>query len=155
MAVQTGSSQELIDGLINTFRELNIKVRPVPDALTRQPGASGASARDVVRRLRDDELRFSQALKERVTGVPMPDIFEDEAPIVGTEQSDDTTAIMIAQFGYAREVTLALLRALEESEWDESIEGGKSIRVRIQELVDNDRRQLERIQAALPAGQQV
>lgn len=155
MAVQTGSSQELIDGLINTFRELNIKVRPVPDAQTRQAGAGGTAVRDVVRRLRDDELRFSQALKESVTGVPMPDIFEDEAPIVGTEQSDDTTAVLIAQFGYAREVTLALLRALEESDWDESIEGGKTIRMRIQELVDNDRRQLERIMSSLPAQQQV
>ncbi|MGH2561971.1 MAG: hypothetical protein ACRDJH_23150 [Thermomicrobiales bacterium] len=151
MAVQTGSSQELIDGLINTFRELNIKVRSVPDAQTRQASSGGASARDVVRRLRDDELRFSQALKERVTGVPMPDILGEETPIVGTEQSDDTTAVLIAQFGYAREVTLALLRPLEESEWDQEVTGGTTIRARIQELVENDRKQLERILGMLPA----
>lgn len=151
MAVQTGSSQELIDGLINTFRELNLKVRQLPDKQTRRAGSDGASARDVVRRLRDDELRFSQALKERVTGVPMPDIFGDESPIVGTEHSDDTTAVLIGQFGYAREVTLALLRALEEHEWDQEVTGGTTIRSRIQELVENDRKQLDRILGLLRA----
>ncbi|MGH2534203.1 MAG: hypothetical protein ACRDJW_18195 [Thermomicrobiales bacterium] len=151
MAVQTGSSQELIDGLINTFRELNIKVRQAPEAQARQVGSGGASVRDVVRRLRDDELRFSQALKEYVTGVPMPDIFGDEAPIVGTEHSDDTTAVLIAQFGYAREVTLALLRPLEEGEWDQEVTGGTTIRARIRDLVENDRKQLERILGMLPA----
>jgi hypothetical protein len=150
MAVQTGSSQELIDGLINTFRELNIKVRQAPEEQMRQGGSGGASVRDVVRRLRDDELRFSQALKERVTGVPMPDIFGDESPIVGTEHSDDTTAVLISHFGYAREVTLALLRALEESDWDQEIGGGTTIRSRIQQLVENDRRQLDRILGMLP-----
>ena len=100
----------------------------------------------MVTRLRDSELRFSQALKERVTGVPMPEMFgEDETPIVGTESSDDTTAAIISQFGTARESTLALLRTLPSEDWDQTIEGGQPIRARIRQLHDNDRRQMERI----------
>jgi hypothetical protein len=138
--------QNLIGGLIETYRVLNNRVRTVPEAQLRSGGAGGPSVRDLMRRMRDDELRFSQALKERITGVPMPDIFsEEELPTLGTETDQDTTAMLIAQFGTARESTLAMLRDLPDPEWDSALEGGKSIRARIQELVENDRRQLDRI----------
>ena len=140
------AEQDLIGGLINTYRELNTRVRPLPEARLRIGGNGGGSVREVVSRMRDSELRFSQALKERVTGVPMPEMFgEDEAPIVGTESSDDTTAAIISQFGTARESTLALLRTLPAEDWDQTIEGGQPIRARIRQLHDNDRRQMERI----------
>ena len=138
--------RDLIDGLIATYRELNAKVRPLPEERLRLAAANGGSVRDAVTRLRDSELRFSQALKERITGVPMPEMFgEDEKPVVGTESSQDTTATILSQFGTARESTLAMLRALPEEDWDRGIEGGHPIRTRITELYDNDRRQLERI----------
>jgi hypothetical protein len=143
--------QELIDGLIATYRELNLRVRPLPEDQLRQPAADGSSVRDIIRRLRDDELRFSQALKERITGVPMPEIFGDEMPVVGTENPNDTTAIMIAQFGTARESTLAMLHSLPDHEWDNTEEGVKSIRTGIQELVANDRRRLQRIEGLIGA----
>jgi hypothetical protein len=139
------SENGIVDALIQTYRELNHKVRQVSEADLSRAGSDGTSIRDVVRRLRDDELRFSQALKERVTGVPMPDIFGDEIPVVGTESSDDTTGAIIAQFGTARESTLAMVRALTPEEWDQAIEGGTTIRTRIEELVKNDRAQLDRI----------
>jgi hypothetical protein len=128
-----------------------MRVRQLPEDKMQQRSADSASVRDIVRRLRDDELRFSQALKERVTGVPMPDILGDDAPVVGTENPDDTTAILIAQFGTARESTLAMLQSVSDAGWDEAPDGDKSIRTRIQELVANDRRQLERIGGLLTA----
>ncbi len=106
----------------------------------------GGSIRDVITRLKDSELRFSQALKERITGVPMPEMFgEDEVPVVGTESSQDSTAAILSQFGTARESTLAMLRTLPDEDWDRELEGGQPIRSRIRQLHDNDRRQLERI----------
>lgn len=141
---------ELITGLIGTYRVLNGRVRQLDEATLR--GTGGGSVRDIVRRLRDDELRFSQALKERITGVPMPDVFaQDELPTLGTETDQDTTAMLIAQFGTARESTLAMLRDLPDGEWDATIDGGKSIRTRVFELLDNDRRQLERITGLIGA----
>ncbi|MCC6792407.1 MAG: hypothetical protein IT336_12015 [Thermomicrobiales bacterium] len=144
--------QDLIGGLIETYRTLNHSVRSVPEQRLRQ-SAGGTAVRDVMRRIRDDELRFSQALKEQVTGVPMPDIFgEDELPTLGTETAEDTTAMLIAQFGTARESTLAMLRDLPDSDWDSMDTGGKSVRARVTELLSNDRRQLERITGLIGAG---
>ena len=138
--------QELIDGLIATYRELNGKVRPLPEDRLQLKGGAGGSVREVVTRLRDSELRFSQALKERITGVAMPEIFgEDETPVVGTESSEDSTAAILSQFGTARESTLALLRSLPDEDWDRPIDEGQPIRARIRQLRDNDRRQVERI----------
>jgi len=138
--------QDLIDGLIATYRELNTKVRPMPEDRLRIGGGEAGSVREVVSRLRDSELRFSQALKERITGVPMPEMFgENDAPVVGTEGSSDTTAAVLSQFGTARESTLAMLRTLPEEDWDLQVEGGQPLRTRIRQLHDNDRRQMERI----------
>lgn len=140
------ADQELIGGLISTYRELNTRVRSMPEDRLRMGGERNGSVREVVSRLRDSELRFSQALKERVTGVPMSDQFgEDDAPVVGTEGLDDSTASIISQFGTARESTLALLRTLPAEEWDQTLEGGEPIRTRIRQLHENDRRQMERI----------
>jgi hypothetical protein len=142
--------QELIDGLIATYRELNTKVRPMPEDRLRITGGDAGSVRDVVSRLRDSELRFSQALKERITGVPMPEMFgEGDAPVVGTEGASDTTAAVLSQFGTARESTLAMLRTLPEEDWDLQVEGGQPLRMRIRQLHDNDRRQMERIVSLL------
>ena len=144
--------QDLIGGLIETYRILNNNVRIVPEERLRSPTGSNPAVRDVMRRFRDDELRFSQALKERISGVPMPDIFgRDDLPTLGTETEADTTAMLIAQFGTARESTLAMLRDLPETDWDAPIEGGTSIRNRVSEMLENDRRQLERITSLLQA----
>ena len=147
---KTMAEQELIDGLIATYRELNAKVRPLPEERLRLRSDGGGSVREVLTRLRDSELRFSQALKERITGVPMPEMFgEDEVPVVGTESSEDTTATILSQFGTARESTLAMLRQLPEEDWHRPIEGGQPVHTRIRQLLDNDRRQMERIVALL------
>jgi hypothetical protein len=145
-AAEALSGQTLVDGLIATFRELNMKVRQLPEQTLTGKGSDGSSVHDVVRRLRDDELRFSQALKERLTGVPIPDIFgADDAPVLGTETQNESTAEIISQFGTARESTLAMIQSLTDEEWDRVVEGGASVRARIQGLLENDRKQLDRI----------
>lgn len=139
---------EFIDTLIATYRELNNKVRQLPEE--RLASGSGTGVRDLVRALRDHELRFSQALKERITGVEMPDFGTGtDTPVLGTESSDDSTAVLLSQFGTARESTLAMLRGLSAEEWQGSAEGGRSIAASVQQLADHDRRQMEQINAAL------
>src|SRR4051794_4121940 len=143
---------DLMDGLISTYRTLNLTVRPLPEEKLRGTG-SGGSVRDEVRRLRDDELRFSQAFKVRVTtGQPMPSVSDEQMGIIGTEGADDSTAELIAQFGTARESTLAMLRGLPESEWDTNGSGAGSIRSIISDLVANDKKHLSSISSLLGAG---
>ena len=139
--------QELIDGLVATYRTLNMTVRTLPEAqLRRSPGSNGTSVRDIVQQMRDDELRFSQALKVRITtGSPMPDLSQVELPVVGTEHQDDPTAVLIAQFGTARESTLAMLRSLPDPEWDTTEHGSPTITESIRERLAADRRHLEQI----------
>lgn len=154
------ADQTLIDGLIATYRELNARVRPLAEDRLLVGGGKGqgkgkdeeGSVHDVVSRLRDSEMIFSQALKERITGVPMPEMFgsgEKAKPVLGTETEHDSTAALLSQFGTARESTLAMLRTLPANEWDEEIEGGEAIRSRVRQLHENDQRQMERIVALL------
>lgn len=138
------SDRELIDGLISTYRELNLKVRGQSEDRLRLAGAHG-SVRDEVMDLRDDELKFSQALKDSISGIPIPDLFAEEASVLGTERSTDTTATVLAQFGTARESTLAMMRSLPATEWDKQLEGAPSVRTRGSELLKNDRAHMERI----------
>jgi hypothetical protein len=138
--------QELIDGLVTTYRTLNMSIRPLPEEALGASGANGGSVRDAIRRLRDDELKFSQALKVRVsTGQPMPELAEDEMAVIGTEGANDTTAELIAQFGTARESTLAMLRGLPEAEWDSTEAGPRTIRLIIRDLVSSDQKHLQAI----------
>lgn len=139
--------QQVINQLIATYRELNMRVRPLDEATL--AGNGSGSVRSIVERMRNDELKFAQALKERLTGVPMPDMFGDDTPIIGTETENDSTAIMISHFGTARATTLSMLKEVDDSGWRTSIEGGRSIQERAQELAANDARQLERIRSLL------
>ena len=145
-------SSNLIDQLIDTYHVLNMNVRSLAEDRFQAKSAAGESIEDIVRTLRDHELLFSQALKQRVTGVAMPDIFgKDAAPVIGAEARNETTPILIAQFGSAREVTLSQLRGLPEADWDQVDVGGKSIRASVSELVENNQRQLAKIASQIGA----
>ena len=142
------AQKELIDSLITTYRELNNSVRRLPEERLASGGGSGV--RDLVRRLHDHELRFSQALKERITGVEMPDFGDGaDAPVLGTEGTNDSTAVLLSQFGTARESTLAMLRGLGADDWQGTTEGGRSIVASVQQLTEHDRRQMDQINSAL------
>jgi len=139
------ADEELISGLVSTYKTLNTSIRQLPEEKLRAGGASN-SAREAIRRLRDDELKFSQALKVRVTtGQPMPVISEGEQAIIGTESDDDTTAALIAQFGTARESTLAMLRSLADTEWDSTEAGAQTIRMIVRDRVANDQHRMKAV----------
>mgnify|MGYP000858979501 CR=1 FL=1 len=131
--------QEIFNGLIATYRELNTKVRPLPEERL-QLGRSGDSVRDVILTMRDHEMEFSQGLKDRLSGVA------GSARTGGVEipSPDDTTAEIISQFGTARESTLAMLRSMGPESWDDASAGG-TIRAEAEKLISSDAKHLEKI----------
>jgi hypothetical protein len=137
------ADSQLIDGLISTYRTLNLTIRSLP-------GDDNPALRESIRKLRDDELRFSQALKARVTlGQPMPTISEEEKGVIGTEGEHDSLAEFLAQFGTARESTLSLLRGLSPEDWNATGIGPKTIAQIIDEHLANDQKHLAEISAAI------
>ena len=140
------SERDHIGELIGTYRELNKRLRTLPEERLTISTGSGKSVRDVVSQLRDSEMHFSQSLKDATSGLPMTEGFEyGEAPVIGTERETDTTAIILSQFGTARESTLAILRGLAPEDWDRSVDGSPTIRKRLGERVTRDKRSMEEI----------
>lgn len=147
-STQRGSGHgALIDELVDTYRELNTHVRPLPEERLNAGGEEG-SVRSVIARMRHDEMLFAQALKERVTGVVHVDPVGRE-PVIGTEHRNDTTVMLISQFGTARETTLNLLKNLTDEDWVKQTDDGMSIQDHVQELVKSDQNQLQRIKQLL------
>jgi hypothetical protein len=133
------SEQDLFNGLIATYRELNMKVRPLSEERLRL-GRRGESVRDVIVDMRNDEMRFSQELKDRLVGVEAG----ESAPleVIGP---DDTTVEVISQFGTARESTLAMLRGLAPEAWDDQGPGNVTIRGAADALLARDGKHLEKL----------
>ncbi len=140
--------RSVIDRLIATYRELNINIRPLPEADLTRKGPEG-SVHDIVGQMRADELKFAQALKERLSGVPAAEIQGETAPIIGTETDEDTTVLLISQFGTARATTLSMMQGIGDADWSAPVEGDTSLADRIESLATNDELQLERIRAML------
>jgi hypothetical protein len=137
---------ELIDRLVATYRVLNHVVRRKPE----EELTSGQTpARDILIRLRDSELRFSQDLKARISGQPVSFEQTGEIAAIGTEGEHDSTAEIIAQFGTAREATLAQLRSLPDEQWDATGDYPRSIRTEVFNLVDRDRKALDQVAQAI------
>ncbi len=147
--------QRLFNGLIATYRELNLKVRPQPEERL-SLGRSGETVRDVIIDLRDVELRFSQALKDRLIGAAMADVFAEEDTTMQLEipSPDDTTSEVLSQFGTARESTLAMLQGMPPDAWDDQTLGQLTIRDATDALLANDAEHLEQIVTLLgsPSG---
>lgn len=123
----------LIDSLVGTYRELNVKYRTLDENSEMKP---------IIARMRDDEIAFSQALKDRITGVGTADGEEKEV----VDGSERTLAQVISQFGSVRATTLNLLKGIaNDSDWDKADEDGKTIRDHVGDLVKSDAAQLERL----------
>jgi hypothetical protein len=143
---EQSSDQQLFDGLIATYRELNLKVRPLPEERL-SLGGGRKSVRHVILEMRDDELRFSQALKGRLSGTEMIDVFHGRQAGLDVEipSPDDTTVEVLSQFGTARESTLAMLRGMSPEAWDDPALGALTIRGASDALLKSDATYLERI----------
>lgn len=143
----SGLNQEratIIDQLVRTYRELNMKYRPLGDEPLEAP-----DVRTIIERMREDEMLFAQALKERITGVGTATHDGEDEPIIGTESADDTTIMVISQFGNARATTLTLLKQLDETEWSRQTEDGRTIYDHARDLADSDRNQLAKLERLL------
>ena len=133
---------ELIDKLIATYRILNHDVRPLPEAQLRE---GNPPPRQLIQQLRDQELRFSQDLKARLSGQHVSFAETHEPAVLGTETDHDSTQALIAQFGTARESTLSLLRGIAEGQWDDAGSRDRSIRTDVAGLVERDRAMLKQL----------
>lgn len=143
--------EELINRMIATYRDLNLLIRPIPDDILNRRTGGEASIRDQMQRLRDGELRFTQATKELLTGQTIPDDLVDEAPIIGLEHEGDPSRVLLSQFGTARESLLAMLREMTEEQWSATGSGGRTMTARIEGLLENDQKVLTRVQSLVGA----
>lgn len=145
--METATSRDLnerariIDILVNTYRQLNTRYRPLDEDMLRKSGA-----RDVINRMRTDEALFAQALKERVTGVGTAPVEGEDEPIIGIESEDDPTVMLISQFGNARATTLTLLKQVQEDDWNNPTDDGLSILEHARELSESDQNQLAKLE---------
>ena len=139
--------QEIFNGLIATYRDLNLRVWPLPDERLRM-GQGRSTVKDVISDMRDVELHFSQALKDRLAGAPMDEVLKipgDHSEELVVPGPDDTVAEVLSQFGTARESTLAMLRGMAPDEWDAPGAGGLTIRQASEALLGNDAEHMEKI----------
>jgi hypothetical protein len=145
------TEQDIFNGLIATYRELNTKVRPLPEERLTL-GHPRESVRKVVLDMRDHELRFSQRLKDRLVHLDTGELLGDmsgDGVMLEVATPADTTAEVISQFGTARESTLAMLRGLAPETWDEPSQGTVTIRGAAGELLASDTKYLEKIVSLL------
>jgi hypothetical protein len=116
------------------------------------PDGANPAVREAVQQLRDDELRFSQALKARISlGQPMPHVSDEEKGVIGTEGEHDSLAELLAQFGTARESTLSLLRGLDPEQWHSTEIEEQTVAQIIDEHLASDQKHLSAISAAVGA----
>lgn len=126
-----------IDSLVDTYKQLNVKFRNLT------PNERMIA---IVTRMRDDEVRFSQALKDRITGIGT---FTDDGEAY-VEGAGITFAQLISQFGSARATTLNSLKGIHGSDlWTQPMEDGTTIASRVKDLVASDRAQLDRLNEAV------
>jgi hypothetical protein len=144
--------EDLINRMIQTYRDLNLLLRPVSDTVLNQRAGGQPSVRDHIQRLRDTELRFTQTTKEILTGQTIPEELGDDAtPILGLEHEGDPTRVLLSQFGTARESGLAMLREMTDEQWTAAGHNGRTMVERIQRLIQNDEQVLQTVRGMLDA----
>ena len=140
--------QEVIDGLIASYRELNHRVR----GAGLSTGTESSPISDVLRRLRDRELRASQAIKRMLLGEAAEADDEQAADVAEFQSIPASPIVLLSQFGTAREATLAMVRELPDEEWDRKAAtplGEMTLRDYLKSLVDRDRQRMAEIDATL------
>lgn len=150
------ADRDVIDALIATCRELNQRFRPKLLALNsgQDPKANPDSVVGVLYRLRNRELNASQAVKEMLLSGETS-ITDDEAePMVTLQQTalGLTPAVLLSQFGTAREATLAMVRDLPDEVWQQAFNtprGHMTLREYLQSLVERDRTTIEQLEQHL------
>jgi len=140
---------KIIDSLIATYRELNLKVRPVPESQLASGSTGSSSVKSLLQRLRDEELTFAQSLKVQLSGVASGEVGGESAPVIGLETEENSVPMLISQFGTARATTLSLLKGLPPEDWDQSFSDGKSLLEHVRGIVTRDTRALDQISSVM------
>lgn len=145
----SGTEQDgVLSSLIATYRELNLKVRSVPESQFGE-ASSGTSIKDLLRHLGSDELSFAQSLKSRLSGVPIEVIEGKDAPLTGNETADESIPMLISEFGTARATTLSLLKELSHDAWNQQLDDGESLLQHVQAIVARDTEVLDQISSMM------
>ena len=139
--------QETRDALVETYRILNMEFRGKDEealAATR----NGTSAKDIIRGMRDDELLFAKNLNESLTGEAMgASTSEEDKPLIGNEVAEETSLVLISQFGSARATTLNTMQSSEEEDWSRPIVDNKTMLELAKELAEQDRANIEQLRS--------
>ncbi len=147
--------QAIIDQLIATYRDLNMKVRGREFGSDIAPAeliGKSDSVPAVLFALRNRELNVSQAVKSLLLG---GEATGDDEPAVLSEQqvaAGTSARVLLSQFGTARESILSQVRELPDETWDKTFKtprGEMSLRAYLQTLVDRDAERMSQIDALL------
>ncbi len=127
--------------LIDTYKTLNFRVRGrTEDELTAEHG--GTSIREEIAAMREHEMIFAKALTNALLGDTSGQVDEDETVSL---TGDESTNVLISQFGNARATTLNTIASLDDEMWDRPFVGNKKVLDLVNELAANDRAHLEKI----------
>lgn len=131
---------DVIDSLIATYRNLNLKIRPLDSA-----ASNGSSLLDTIATLRASEIRASQMIKMMTLGEAAVGSAIPEAPPSANPSSVRT---LLSEFGTAREAILATVREMPEEDLTAErpgFEDASSIRQVLEQIVERDQKLMQSI----------
>lgn len=140
--------------LIETYRVLNHRVRGRTEQdLSAERGDD--SIRAEIRAMRAHELQFAKRLTLALAG-DAPGLPKDEPeevePVLGDDDpSDDSTTLLISQFGNARATTLNTIQSVDDEVWDRPLIEDRRMHDLARELVESDREHMDKITRMLGA----
>lgn len=140
------AKNEKIDALVATVRDINHEVRP---KISNKEGGDppGNPLHMAIVELRDHE----QGVSRQIRSLTLADLTarEDVGELIEARSSDKIgTRQALAEFGTAREAILSILSQLNDEEWDqqrETDEGTISITKVIDDLIESDKKHMEKI----------
>lgn len=133
--------------LIDTYKTLNFRVRGrSEDDMTADHG--GNSIRAEVAAMREHEMIFAKSLANALLGDTSGQVDEDETVSL---TGDESTNVLISQFGNARATTLNTVASLDDEAWDRPFIDNKHVLDLVKELAENDRAHMEKITRMLGA----
>ncbi len=150
------ADRDVIDALIATYRELNLRFRPL--LATMNAGQGGlddpATPLGILYRLRNRELNASQAIKEMLRGGERTILDDESEPLVTLQQTalGMIPTVLLSQFGTAREATLAMVRDLPDEVWQQEFDtprGRMTLRAYLETLIQRDREAISALEKLL------
>jgi len=102
------ANSDVIASLIDTYRNLNLKIRPLDSATGNSAGVLEAMAT-----MRESEIRSSQLIKLMLLGDSSGDTTIPEPP---PSANPTSVRVLLSEFGTAREAILAAVREMSEED---------------------------------------